>query len=495
LTERLIHAGDNLEAFSQVPDGSAQLVYMDPPFASGRKFEVSMSRSRSGGSERIEAFDDRWTGADPGTVERRFAGLIEISRLSGDRHLAGYLRMMLPRLVEARRVLDDRGALYLHCDPAASHYLKVALDIVFGPENFRNEVIWKRTHAHSGSRRYGPVHDTILFYSKSKEYRWNPTFTPYSDDYLANHFRQEDSRGRYQLITCTGPGDRVGTLAHYEWNGHYPPAGRHWAWKRERMIELDRAGLIVHSKNGIPRLKQYATEGKGVAMQDVWTDISRLDAHSQERVGYDTQKPTALLERIIRSSSEPGGLVIDPFAGSGTTAVAAEVLGRSWAAFDTSLLAASLTLGRVRQVAGQADVELEGFPTSVEEAGRLRRQEPNTYGIWGTGMLATVLDVENSTNRVVSGAGVIGPPPGPRLNLRSWVPMDSATDLSGFASQERRAEVGIVLAEGEAESLRARLEARYPRLRVIATDVSQLVSGAARRHGYAVGALSRMAAG
>ena len=494
MTERLIHAGDNLEAFSRVPDGSAQLVYMDPPFASGRKFEVSLSRSRNGGHERIDAFDDRWAGNDQGLTERRFSGLVEISRLAGDRHLAGYLMMMLPRLVEARRVLDERGALYLHCDPAASHYLKVALDIIFGPENFRNEVIWKRTHAHSGSRRFGPVHDTILFYSKSKNYRWNPTFTPYSDDYLGKHFRHQDSHGRYQLITCTGPGDRLGTLAHYEWNGQYPPAGRHWAWKRERLEEFDRAGLIVHSKNGVPRLKKYAGDGSGVAMQDVWSDISRLDAHSQERVGYDTQKPVALLERIILSSTEAGGLVIDPFAGSGTTAVAAEVHGRSWNAFDSSLLAASLTLGRVRQVVGHSEVKLEGFPKNVEAASRLRRQEPGTYGVWGTSMLATVLDLEHSTKRVVSGAGAFSTS-GPRLSLRSWVPMDAAANLSGFASQERRAQVGIVLAQGEPGALHARLEARFPGLRVIATDVSQLVSDSARRHGYAVSAMPGSVAG
>jgi site-specific DNA-methyltransferase (adenine-specific) len=392
--------------------------------------------------------------------------------------------MMVPRIAEAHRILNETGSIFVHCDPAASHYLKIALDTLFGARNFRNEIVWRRTHAHSSSRRFGPVHDTVLFYSKSERYSWNPVFTPYSQAYLADHFRSEDGGGRYQLITCTGPGDRVGTLAHYEWNGQLPPAGRHWAWKRERMEELDRAGRIVTSSNGIPRLKVYAHEGKGVALQDVWDDISRLDAHSDERVGYDTQKPVALLERIIRASTSPGDLVVDPFAGSGTTAVAAERLGRSWRVFDSSLLAGSIALGRVRQAAGTAPIELVGFPSDVTAARRLRAESPTTFGVWGTSMLGTVVDRERSTQSVTSGLGNLGKTA--VSSLRSWVPLDPPTAVMSVSPDHTSGEkVGVLLMDRAGSAVPERITARFGGVKLVVAHLSELVSRRAANRGFA----------
>lgn len=272
---RQLWTEDNLVVMSGVGRASVGLVYLDPPFASNRSYDAMLStRRREGRVHTTPAFADRW---EFDVVKRReilaelrgshpvVADLVEtLSATLDNRDLAAYLLMMAPRLVEAHRILHERGSLYLHCDPTASHYLKVLLDAIFGPDNFRNEIIWKRTHAHSSSRRYGPVHDVLFFYTRSTAYTWNPTHTAYEDSYLEKHFRQVDEKGAYQLITCTAPGDRQGTRAHYAWSGQYPPPGRHWAWQRERMQELDDAGRLVHSANGVPRLKRYVDDGPGL---------------------------------------------------------------------------------------------------------------------------------------------------------------------------------------------------------------------------------------
>lgn len=468
---RRLWAVDNLEGFARLPNSSVQLVYLDPPFNSGRNYDAILAKGRGAGEHRQEAFADAWKWSEevglhatrlgewlPRSATEFVQGL---ARTLGEGFLSAYLVMMAPRLAECRRVLKDDGSLYLHCDPAASHYLKVLLDHLFGPENFRNEIVWKRTHAHSSSRRYGPVHDVILFYSKSSSYKWNPVFSEYSVSYLEKHFRHEDERGRYQLITCTAPGDRTGTRAHYEWRGQLPPPGRHWAWKREQMEALERDGRLVHSSTGVPRLKRYTDDGRGVSVQDVWVDISRLDAHSDERVGFETQKPLALLDRVIAASSDPGDVVIDPFCGSGTTAVAAERLGRQWVCMDASLTAASMALARVRQEVSLRSVNLEGFPADVATARRLRRDEPLAFGLWGTSMLATVLDRRGFNDSIATGSGRLRIK-SRTVELYSWVPLRSAVDLPPLTrSSTRLAKVGFLLrSNARADALRRRLEKR-----------------------------------
>lgn len=437
VTRRLL-VQDNLEAMASLPSRSVALVYMDPPFFSGRNYEVVLARQQSSGNGHYRnAFSDHWRSNRVSSEAMTDAKAVLPARLqklltllaSATSHpeLAAYLAMMAPRLFEARRVLRDTGSLYLHCDTSASHYLRILLDAIFGRDKFRNEIVWRRTHAHSSSKRYGPAHDIILFYSKGDGYTWNQPFVPFAREYVEQFYSRSDERGPYQLITCTAPGDRIGTRAHYEWHGRWPPPGRHWAWKKERMEEFESQGRLFYSRTGVPRLKRYLSEGRGVALQDVWADIKRLDAHSKERLGFETQKPVALLQRIISASSSAGDVVLDPFCGTGTTVVAAELLRRSWIGIDTSMYATSLALGRVRQEVGGAAVGLRGVPDSDQMALRLRDSDPLAFGAWGAGMLATVPTFQDLDRGIVAGVGTLGrglPP----SRVASWIPIRRRCD-------------------------------------------------------------------
>jgi DNA modification methylase len=493
ITRKLI-VGDNLETLASLPSESVALVYLDPPFNSGRSYDV-VRNGRDGGDGRTEAFHDQWTwgaAADrqlktlASVLPRDVADLVAaLVAMLGRRDLGAYLVMMAPRLVELRRVLHDSGSLYLHCDSSASHYLKLLLDAIFGPGNFRNEIVWKRTHAHSSSRRFGPVHDTLLFFSKSARYRWNPGYSAYPSQYIERYYTHEDERGRYQLITCTAPGDRIGTKAHYDWRGKLPPPGRHWAWKKEQMEAFVVDGRIVHSSNGIPRLKRYVDDAPGIQLQDVWTDINRLDAHSDERVGYETQKPLALLSRLIEASTDPGDLVLDPFLGSGTTAVAAERAGRAWIGIDQSLLAGSIALARARQVVSLDRVTLDGFPADVDSALRLLSDQPQAFGLWGTSMLATLADRKGQTDALITGDG--------RLRVRrrdvqvkSWVPLtDGRLESYGGLPRGSLSKVGFVLrAKRLGAGLRTQLEERLE-IPVHEVPLASLVDSGSRARGMA----------
>ncbi|WP_282943925.1 site-specific DNA-methyltransferase [Cellulomonas endometrii] len=439
---REISVGDNLDLLGRLPTGSIGLVYMDPPFNTGRIFQARATRAAVSEA----AFDDTWVwgpateraARDLGQHLGRGVAMVRalVAQL-GPTPIASYLVAMASRIGEAHRVLHERGSLYVHVDPTASHYLKVVLDAVFGPENFRNEIAWRRTHAHSGARRFGPVHDSILFYSRGKSYVWNQQYTPYDERYVSEYFRGQDERGRYQAITCTGPGDRQGTLAHYPWRGKFPPSGRHWAWTEAEMKRLESEGRLIYSKNGVPRLKRYVDDAPGVRLQDVWTDIAPLSAHASERVGYDTQKPIALLERIIRSSSNPGDVVLDPFAGTGTTAVAAERAGRSWIVIDKSLYAASLALARTRKDVRGAAIKLTGMPSSVHAATALRDADPRGYAGWATALLATEIDRSTDHAEVAVGvrrwgAGAAGYVPLSRPTTTWLTPSDHAARPVSF---------------------------------------------------------------
>ena len=449
---------DNLEATAQLPSASVALAYLDPPFNSGRSYDTIVTTSRHAGHELQSGFSDSWSWSDETRtltqhlgqwLPKSLASIVHglVSSL-GESAISAYLIMMAPRLAEVHRCLREDGSLYIHCDPSASHYLKVLLDHLFGPENFRNEIVWKRTHAHSSSKRYGPVHDIILFYTKSLRYTWNRVFSKYSKSYLTKYFRHSDERGRYQLITCTAPGDRTGTKAHYLWKNQWPPPGRHWAWKRERMEASERDGRLEHSSNGIPRLKRYIDDGQGVAVQDIWLDINRLDAHSAERVGFETQKPLALIERLITASSNKGDIVFDPFGGSGTTAVAAERLARKWIIVDKSLMSCALALARVRQEVNLEAVSLKGFPEDSASARALLQSEPFAFGIWGSSMLATLPSRRQTNHRIVTGNGNLSVK-SRRIELTSWVPLRKLAELPLPPSSRRRlTKLGLILRHG-----------------------------------------------
>ena len=452
---RCLWALDNVEGMSKLDTRSITLAYLDPPFNSGRTYRAQLTNTRVSGKEMRHTFSDTWQWTD--RTEGALRNLSEflpktavefvksLATTLGRSSALAYLIEMAPILAESHRVLKHDGSLYVHCDPAASHYLKILLDHIFGRKNFRNEIIWKRTHAHSSSRRYGPVHDTILFYSKSSEYVWNSIFAKYQDSYFQKYFRHRDESGNYQLITCTAPGDRQGTRAHYEWRGQLPPPGRHWAWKREKMEELEKEGRLVYSCNGVPRLKRYTYEGLGVAIQDVWIDINRLDPHSRERIGFETQKPIALLERIIEASSSPGDIILDPFAGSGTTAVAAERMKRNWVAMDNSLLACAIALARVRQEVNFADVMVEGFPENEPQAQRLLRSQPAAFGIWGTSMLGSIPNRKRTNATVVVGNGKLSVR-SRKVEILSWVPIGGRIRMSlPVTKNGKNSSVGFVL--------------------------------------------------
>ena len=308
-------------------------------------------------------------------------------------------------------------------------------------------------------------------------------FFPYQDSYLEKHFRQSDDHGCYQLITCTAPGDRPGTRAHYEWNGLLPPPGRHWAWKREQMEAFEREGRLVHSSNGVPRLKRYSHEGSGVPVQDVWLDINRLDSHSRERTGFETQKPVALLERIITASSHPGDLVLDPFAGSGTTAVAAERLKRSWVAMDSSLIACAITLARVRQEVNLASVCLDGFPTDTADARRLLRAEPAAFGIWGTSMLASIPDRDGTNPTVVVGAGTLVAR-SRRVEILSWVPITGRLEMAVPATERGRlSKLGVILRHNRSADAAQQWLSRRVNIPAHVVDLEHLVDAHANKSG------------
>jgi hypothetical protein len=490
--DRQLWAQDNLEMLGALDDGSARLVYLDPPFNSGRSYEALLGVSGLG-HRQSEAFNDTWRWDD--AAERQLRGLHTtapkpVSELLealvstlGRCDLSSYLVMIAPRLLEARRVLTDDGALFLHCDPSGSHYLKVLLDLIFGPDNFRNEVIWKRTHAHSGSRRFGPVHDVILFYSRSASYTWNQLYAPYESEYIEKYFRNEDAHGRYQLITCTAPGPRPGTRAHYEWKGMWPPPNRHWAWTKERMDELEAEGRLVYSSKGTPRMKRYVDDGEGTRLQDLWLDINPLGAHAAERTGYETQKPIALLERIIEATTDPGDLVVDPFAGSGTTAVAAERLKRAWSIADSSLLASSLALSRVRTDGCSDSIQLHGFPTTEVAALDVRQQSPITYAVWGTAMLATLLNRKDTDPDLASGDGC-WPQGGAPANLLSWIPLSGESPIRREPPSSRVDQILILAADRATTEASVQFDTSTTPVSIV--HLGQCVEKSALRHGSAL---------
>ena len=374
-----LYFGDNLEIISKyIADESVDLIYLDPPFNSQRAYNVIFQdKTGKAASSQIKAFEDTWAWM-PETQDA-FDAIMEghyplelkdmmkaFREYMGTTNLMAYLTMMAIRLVELRRVLKESGSIYLHCDPTASHYLKILMDQIFGINNFLNEITWKRTHAHGSSRRYGPVHDIIFLYSKTDKYSWTYYKGKHDDKYIEKYFKLIDSNTgrRYQPISLTGPGKTKGDSGK-PWRGIDPTAvGRHWALPAEiikklgieeslpiqtKLDELDSLGYIYWPKKsaGTPRLKSYADELSGQALPDIWVDIPPVSAHSKERLGYQTQKPMALLERIIKASSNEGDVVLDPFCGCGTAVAAAEKLGRKWIGIDITHLAIALIKKRI----------------------------------------------------------------------------------------------------------------------------------------------------
>ena len=397
--------GDNLDILrNYIEDESVDLIYLDPPFNSNRSYNVLFKDESGIDSEaQITAFDDSWHWGD--TAEETYYELINKSspeianlisalrQLIGNNQMMAYLVMMTIRLQELRRVLKNNGSIYLHCDPTASHYLKILLDVIFGGENFRNEIIWRRTSAHSDSIQgnvihMGRVHDVILFYSKSNEAQREEIFIPYSEDYINKFYRLIDENGRkYTLDNITGPGGASKGNPFYEFLG----VSRYWRYSREKMQELFEQGRIKQTKPGnVPRYVRYLDEMPGVPLQDIWDDVLPIQSQSLERLGYPTQKPLSLLERIIMTSSNEGQIVLDPFSGCGTAIAAAQKLGRRWIGIDITYLAIALHKSRLKDMFGlepKKDYDVIGEPLSIHDANQLAKDNRFQFEWWALSLI------------------------------------------------------------------------------------------------------------
>lgn len=398
-----LYYGDNLDILrNHIADESVDLVYLDPPFNSNRDYNVLFAeKSGAASPAQMNAFTDTWRwdmAAESAMLDLAHTAPGEVVKIMealrgaiGENELMAYLAMMAPRLVELHRVLKSTGSLYLHCDPTASHYLKIILDAVFGMGNFRSEISWKRTSAHSdgaqGRKNYGRTRDLLLFYTKTDDYVWNTLYTAYSDEYVSTFYKsvEEESGRRYQLDNITGPGGAAKGNPIYEVMG----VQRYWRYSRERMEQLIKDGRIVQTRPGaVPRYKRYLDEMPGVPLQDNWSDINPISSQALERLGYPTQKPMALLERIISASSNPGDVVLDPFCGCGTAIAAAEKLGRQWVGIDITYLAIAVMKQRFRDhFADEVVFDIIGDPQDAPSALRLFEDSPYQFQWWAVDKL------------------------------------------------------------------------------------------------------------
>lgn len=343
--------------------------------------------------------------------------------------MLAYLSMMAPRLIELKRVLKNTGSIYLHCDTTASHYLKLLMDAIFNPENFRNEIIWRRTSSNKSVKKFGNIHQNILFYAKSEDTVFYQTFESYTKQYVESFFKLEDERGKFAPDNLTGAGIREGDSGK-EWGGYNPTSvGRHWQPASylyskyleltgedlaqypflTRLDKLDEVGLIYKPKKGggVPRYKSYINDRPGLRLQDIWAfqpgtkgcvygdpkvsigeGVKWLSSHDSERLGYPTQKPEGVLERIIRASSKEGDVVLDPFCGCGTTISVAQQLNRSWIGIDITHLAISLIKHRIKSAFGDSvNYDVIGEPTTLHGAKILARENPYQFQWWSLGLV------------------------------------------------------------------------------------------------------------
>ena len=399
-----LYFGDNLDILrNHVADESVDLIYLDPPFNSNATYNV-LFREKSGehSAAQITAFDDTWHwGLESESAyhdvvmdgPKALGDLLQAMRaFLGQNDMMAYLTMMAQRMVELHRVLKPTGSIYLHCDPTSSHYLKILLDAVFGPTNFRTEIVWKRTSAHSdtkqGRRQHGRIHDILLYYTKGADWIWNPVYTEYDEEYVDKFYKhvEAETGRRYTLGDITGPGGSSKGNPHYEIMG----VTRYWRYSEERMRELIDEGRIVQAKPGaVPRYKRYLDEMPGVPIQDMWTDIRPVASQAAERLGYPTQKPEALLERIINASSNEGDVVLDPFCGCGTAIAAAERLNRGWIGIDVTHIAITLIRHRLRDSFGEElrPYSVLGDPKDLPSAAALAQQDRYQFEWWALGLV------------------------------------------------------------------------------------------------------------
>lgn len=449
-----LHYGDNLEVLREkIPNEIADLIYLDPPFNSARNYNLLFKQHKGAESHaQIVAFEDTWTWnpleykkfLEDERNQPLWKLVSSLYDILGDSEMMAYVVMMAPRLLELHRKLKPTGSLYLHCDPTASHYLKLILDTIFGPENFKNEVIWKRTTAHGdgkqGSTHFGRIHDVILVYTKSEDATWNSLYTPYEKTYVDTYYKYVDEDGRRywrdNLTAAKAGGDtryeirakrmigsnnwipdteneHLNPRPDHEYLGALPPKGRYWAYSKERMQKMMLENRIVFSSTGTPMYKRFLDEMKGRAVQDIWDDIrglGGLGSNASERRGYPTQKPLALLERIIAASSNEGDVVLDPFAGCGTSIVAAERMNRKWIGIDITYLAINEVLDRLQteKVEGKPlEYDLAGTPKDAASAEKLftstKDQNHKPFEQWAVSLVGGRWNDKKGADRGIDG--------------------------------------------------------------------------------------------
>ena len=404
-TANTLFYGDNLDILrAYIEDETVDLVYLDPPFNSNASYNVLFNAPGGESSQaQIEAFDDTWHWNI--SAERAFDDVIQsgnsdaanmliaLESFLGKNDMMAYLAMMAVRLIELHRVLKPTGSLYLHCDPTASHYLKIMLDAIFGADKFRNELTWKRTTTHSDSKTWSKVADTIFFYSKSNAFIWNTPREAHSDEYKSSKYRHADSDGRiFRLDNILSPNPRPNMT--YEWRG-FPPPAKGWRYSRETMARMDSEERIWYPRKADgsldvvkrPQVKRYLDEMSGGVTGTVWTDIAPINSQAQERLGYPTQKPIALLERILAASSNEGDLVLDPFCGCGTTVHAAQKLGRRWIGIDITYLAISLIQKRLEAAFPLTQFDVQGVPKDAGSAAALALADKHQFQLWVLSMV------------------------------------------------------------------------------------------------------------
>jgi len=398
LKTNVLYYGDNLEILRKyIHENSIDLVYLDPPFNSKKDYNILFKENGGVESEaQIKAFTDtwHWTQAAENTYHDIVTnGPLKVGQLIGALHDAigqndvmAYLVMMTARLIELHRVLKLTGSLYLHCDPTASHYIKLVLDQIFGPAHFKNEIVWRRTNRKSlAFTRFASNHDIILRYSKSDKWIWNQQYLQHDPEYVRKFYRyiEPETGRRYRLADLTNPNKNRPNLT-YEFLG----VTRVWRWTKDRMQQAYENGLIVQSKPGkVPALKRYLDEQEGNLIDDIWEDVPPIQAQASERLGYETQKPLALLERIIKASSNEGDIVLDPFCGCGTALVAAQKLNRRWIGIDITHLAITLMRNRLRDSFPGIQFEVIGEPVDLASARALARQDRYQFQWWALGLI------------------------------------------------------------------------------------------------------------
>jgi site-specific DNA-methyltransferase (adenine-specific) len=397
--------GDNLEVLREsIREESVDLVYLDPPFNSNATYNLLFKTPKGQESDaQIAAFEDSWRWGEQAEVE--FADLLhngpsnvtELIRslrgMLGENNMMAYLIMMASRLVELHRALKPQASLYLHCDPTAGHYLKIILDGIFGAENFRNEITWKRTFAHGNvGRNYGSIADHLLFYTKTDKYTWNQPFKVLSDEEIAEKYPMKDADGRrWQSVTLRNPSLRPNLHFSYKASNGitYHPHRNGWSCNRQRLTQYDREGRLHFpmKKDGALRLKMYADQSNGERVQNIWTDIAPIGALAAERLGYPTQKPLALLERIVRTSSNEGDIILDPFCGCGTAVHAAQNLKRNWIGIDVTHLAIAIVEKRLRDAFPGVKFHVHGTPTDTEGAKELANRDKYEFQYWACSLV------------------------------------------------------------------------------------------------------------